>query len=59
MFNYTKDIFQIPGVSSTVNMDHIKKHYYRSHPSINPFGIIPHGPNIDYTTPHDRDRFSK
>ncbi|KAJ3686099.1 hypothetical protein LUZ61_015263 [Rhynchospora tenuis] len=58
LFNYTKDIYQIPGMSSTVNMDHIKKHYYGSHPSINPFGIIPAGPNIDYTSPHDREKFS-
>ncbi|XP_019150608.1 PREDICTED: uncharacterized protein LOC109147412 [Ipomoea nil] len=58
LFNYTKDIFQIPGMSSTVNMEHIKKHYYGSHPSINPFGIIPQGPNIDYTSPHDREKLS-
>ncbi|KAJ9557510.1 hypothetical protein OSB04_012124 [Centaurea solstitialis] len=58
LFNYTKDVFQIPGMSSTVNMEHIKKHYYGSHPSINPFGIIPIGPEIDYLSPHDRDRFS-
>ncbi|GAB4829521.1 hypothetical protein Ancab_019194 [Ancistrocladus abbreviatus] len=58
LFNYTKDIFQIPGMSSTVNMQHIKKHYYGSHPSINPLGTIPIGPNIDYSSPHDRTRFS-
>ncbi|KMT03578.1 hypothetical protein BVRB_8g192540 isoform A [Beta vulgaris subsp. vulgaris] len=58
LFNYTKEIFQIPGMSSTVNMDHIKKHYYGSHPSINPYGIIPHGPNINFSSPHDRERFS-
>ncbi|XP_072985517.1 uncharacterized protein [Typha latifolia] len=57
LFNYTKDIYQIPGMSSTVNMEHIKKHYYGSHPSINPYGIIPIGPNIDYSSPHDRERF--
>ncbi|THU53461.1 hypothetical protein C4D60_Mb10t14670 [Musa balbisiana] len=57
LFNYTKDIYQIPGMSSTVNMAHIKKHYYGSHPSINPFGIIPVGPSIDYSSPHDRERF--
>ncbi|GFS41436.1 glutathione S-transferase family protein [Actinidia rufa] len=57
LFNYTKDIFQIPGMSSTVNMEHIKRHYYGSHPSINPFGIIPLGPNIDYSAPHDREKF--
>ncbi|KAL9375738.1 hypothetical protein Peur_032617 [Populus x canadensis] len=58
MFNYTKDIFQIPGMSSTVNMQHIKRHYYGSHPTVNPFGIIPLGPDIDYSSPHDRNRFS-
>ncbi|XP_047308463.1 glutathionyl-hydroquinone reductase YqjG-like [Impatiens glandulifera] len=58
LFNYTKDIFQIAGVSATVNMVHIKKHYYVSHPSINPYGIVPVGPNLDYSIPHDRDRFS-
>ncbi|XP_077250968.1 uncharacterized protein LOC143890249 isoform X2 [Tasmannia lanceolata] len=58
LFNYTKDIYQIPGMSSTVNMEHIKSHYYGSHPSINPFGVIPMGPNIDFSSPHNRDRFT-
>lgn len=58
LFNYTKDIFQLPGISSSVNMDHIKRHYYGSHPSINPYGIVPAGPNIDYSTPHDREKFA-
>ncbi|CAL0331284.1 unnamed protein product [Lupinus luteus] len=58
LFNYTKDIFQIPGISSSVNMEHIKLHYYRSHPSINPFGVIPLGRDIDYSASHDRERFS-
>ncbi|KAE9607314.1 putative glutathione S-transferase [Lupinus albus] len=58
LFNYTKDIFQIPGISSSVNMEHIKLHYYRSHPSINPFGVIPLGPDFDYSASHDRHRFS-
>jgi putative glutathione S-transferase len=59
LFNYTKDLFQNPGIGGTVNMYHIKNHYYGSHPSINPFGIVPVGQAIDYTTKHDRDRFSK
>ncbi|KAJ0263583.1 GST C-terminal domain-containing protein [Hirschfeldia incana] len=59
LFSYTKDIFQVPGMSSTVNINHIKQHYYGSHPSINPFGIIPQGPNINYSSPHDRHRFPK
>lgn len=58
LFNHTKDIYQIPGMSSTVNMQHIKHHYYGSHPTVNPFGLVPVGPNIDYSTPHDRARFS-
>lgn len=58
LFNYTKDIYQIPSMSSTVNMQHIKRHYYGSHPSINPYGIIPLGPDIDYSSPHDRENFS-
>ncbi|KAL0910241.1 hypothetical protein M5K25_021202 [Dendrobium thyrsiflorum] len=58
LFNYTKDIYQISGISSTVNMEHIRKSYYGSHPSLNPYGIIPIGPSIDYSTPHDRERFN-
>uniref|UniRef100_A0A0D6R8C8 GST C-terminal domain-containing protein n=2 Tax=Araucaria cunninghamii TaxID=56994 RepID=A0A0D6R8C8_ARACU len=58
LFNYTKDIYQIPGILSTVNMDHIKRHYYGSHPSINPFGIVPLGSGIEYSTTHDRGRFT-
>ncbi|KAI3973904.1 hypothetical protein MKX01_030480 [Papaver californicum] len=58
LFNYTKDIFQIPGMSCTVNKEHIKKHYYGSHPSINPFGIIPLGPDTDYSSPHDREKIT-
>ncbi|CAM6101231.1 unnamed protein product [Calypogeia fissa] len=59
LFNYTKDVYQLPGVADTVNMAHIKGHYYRSHPTINKYGIIPPGPNIDFSSPHDRARFSK
>lgn len=58
LFNYMKDIYQIPGLSSTVNMDHIKQNYYGSFPSINPLGIVAHGPNIDHSLSHDRHRFS-
>ncbi|XP_028550638.1 uncharacterized protein LOC110112422 [Dendrobium catenatum] len=58
LFNYTKDIYQIPGISSTVNMEHIKKHYYGSHPAINPYGVIPIGSNTDFSASHDRDRFN-
>ena len=53
---YLRDLYQIPGVAGTVNMDHIKQHYYRSHPSINPTGLVPIGPDQDLTTPHGRER---
>lgn len=56
--NFTRDIYQIPGVADTVNMLHIKHHYYASHESVNPTRIVPKGPAIDYTVPHDRDRFA-
>ena len=55
--NYTRDLYQHPGVAETVRLDHIKTHYYRSHPWINPTGIVPLGPDIDYSAPHDRARF--
>ncbi|RUW26176.1 glutathione S-transferase family protein, partial [Mesorhizobium sp. M1E.F.Ca.ET.041.01.1.1] len=57
--NYLRDLYQVPGVSGTVNLHHIKSHYYGSHKSINPTGIIPVGPELDYAAPHDRGRFRK
>ena len=59
LWNYTRELYQVPGVASTVNMEHIKGHYYRSHKMINPTGVVPMGPDIDFAAPHDRDRFSK
>ena len=52
--NYLRDLYQQPGISRTVNMEHIKRHYYESHTSINPSRVVPKGPDIDYETPHDR-----
>lgn len=52
-----RDIYQLPGVAGTVHMDHIRHHYFRSHPTINPHGIISTGPQQDFTTTHGRDRF--
>ncbi|MBC8716979.1 glutathione S-transferase family protein [Ochrobactrum sp. Marseille-Q0166] len=57
LWNYTRELYQVPGVASTVNMEHIKGHYYCSHKMINPTGIVPLGPEIDFSAPHDRDRF--
>lgn len=52
--NYTRELYQVPGVAETVNMLHIKAHYYGSHTTINPTGIVPLGPDIDYAQPHNR-----
>lgn len=56
---YLRDLYQTAGVAETVNFDHIKRHYFGSHESINPTRIVPVGPAIDLTTAHDRDRFEK
>ncbi|MGX7708679.1 glutathione S-transferase family protein [Methylobacterium sp. Gmos1] len=55
---YTRDLYQTPGIAPTVNLTHIKRHYYESHPTINPTGIVPLGPVLDYDAPHGRaERF--
>lgn len=57
--NYLRDLYQVPGVSGTVNLHHIKAHYYGSHETINPTRIVPVGPELDHGAPHDRARFRK
>ena len=52
---YLRELYQWPGASETVNFDHIKRHYYASHTTINPTGIVPVGPVLDLETPHGRD----
>lgn len=56
LWDYTKELYQLPGVADTVNMDHITEHYYRTHESLNPSGIIPVGPELDFEAPHNRER---
>ena len=55
--NYLRDLYQQGGVAATVNMDHIKRHYYGSQRHVNPTGIVPLGPQLDFSAPHDRGRF--
>jgi putative glutathione S-transferase len=55
---YLRDLYQRPGIAETVNMDHIKRHYYMSHETINPTRIVPMGPALDLAAPHGRDRFA-
>ena len=57
LWNYLRDLYQVPGIADTVSLDHIKRHYYGSHRNINPTGIVPIGPLLDFTLPHDRGRF--
>ena len=53
---YVRDLYQQPGIAETVDMVHIKNHYYASHESINPSRVVPKGPDIDFNAPHDRAR---
>ena len=52
--NYLRELYQIEGVSKTVDFYHIKRHYYFSHTMINPTQVVPKGPDIDYARPHNR-----
>lgn len=52
---YLRDLYQVSGVAETVNMRHIKEHYYRSHKTINPTGVVPLGPVLDLLSPHGRE----
>jgi putative glutathione S-transferase len=55
--NYLRDLYQMPGIAETCNLDHIKRHYYGSQRQVNPTGIVPLGPELDFSAPHDRARF--
>ncbi|GAB7020161.1 glutathione S-transferase family protein [Halostagnicola bangensis] len=64
LWPYLRDLYQTgvtdhregtAGVSQTVNMDHIKEHYYTTHPDVTPSGIIARGPDLEFEAPHDRD----
>lgn len=52
---YARDLYQAPGVAPTFNALHAKRHYYESHRRLNPSGIVPAGPEIDFSLPHSRE----
>jgi putative glutathione S-transferase len=54
LWGYTRDLYQHPGVAATVDFQHIKRHYYESHLRVNPSGIVPRGPLVDFDAPHGR-----
>ena len=56
LWAYTRDIYQLPGIAATVDIEYNKQHYYGSHPTVNPSGIIPVGPVQDFMTPHHRSQ---
>ncbi|QCJ47507.1 glutathione S-transferase family protein [Haloprofundus sp. MHR1] len=58
LWNYAKELYQLPGIADTVNLEHITEHYYRSHGDVNPKRLVPTGPDIDFSEPHDRDRLA-
>ncbi|UTF55092.1 glutathione S-transferase family protein [Natronosalvus rutilus] len=58
LWPYLRDLYQTPGVAETVVMDHIKEHYYTTHPDVNPHGIVARGPDLEFEAPHDRDALS-
>jgi glutathionyl-hydroquinone reductase len=58
LWAYTRDIFQLPGICETVDIQYNKQHYYGSHPTVNPTGVIPVGPLLDFNAPHNRKRLN-
>ncbi len=56
LWAHTRELYQVPGIAETVNMDHIKYHYFASHKTINPTGIVPKGPDIDFMLQHQREQ---
>lgn len=56
--NYLLELYQMPGIAETVDLHHIRQHYYASHESINPHRIVPGGPDLDFSQPHDRERLA-
>ena len=56
LWAYTRDLYQWQGISGTVNMDHVVRHYYQSHETVNPHRIVPINPVLDFDQPHDREK---
>ena len=55
LWPYARDLYTIPAFGQTTNFEHIKNHYYRTHPQLNPLRIVPAGPILDWTMPHGRE----
>lgn len=58
LWDYARELYQVPGVAETVDLSHIKRHYYESHDTINPTRIVPKGPALDFSASHNRGRIA-
>jgi putative glutathione S-transferase len=56
LWPYLRDLYTTPGFGETTRMDHIKEHYYTTHPDVSPKRIIPRGPDLEFEKPHDRGK---
>ncbi|WP_308209887.1 glutathione S-transferase C-terminal domain-containing protein [Actinomadura madurae] len=56
LWGYARDLYSVPAFGETTNFDHIKRHYYVTQRNINPSGVVPKGPLVDWTSPNDRGR---
>ncbi len=59
LHGYLLDLYQQPGIAETVNLDHIKRHYYMTHEEINPTRLVPIGPQLDFSKPHGREKLAR
>jgi glutathionyl-hydroquinone reductase len=59
LWAYARDLYQRPGFGDTVDMDHIKRHYYMTHEKLNPSRIVPKGPRVDWSAPHGREELGR
>ncbi|XP_077979528.1 glutathionyl-hydroquinone reductase YqjG-like [Glandiceps talaboti] len=59
MWDYVRDVYQTGDIAETCDQEHIQKHYQLSHKKINPYGIVSIGPDLDFSAPHNRDKFTK
>jgi len=59
LWGYARELYQLPRVNATCNLEHTKDHYYRSHDHINPTGLVPAGPDVDWSAPHSRDELPR
>ena len=55
---YVRDLYQQPGIAGTLNFEHNRRHYYESHDTINPSGVVAVGPELNFDAPHDRERLA-